>query len=176
MNVTEVLLNLDVVSQVGINDKLVTEGPNFNIRTNSYTRAIMRWWYDESRVKNYDALRSLFANALNLSELLILKKDTESAGRVLVAITPALRGVRNLSQTYRDDVDVFAKFTRLVKDVEDNLRKLSRQLPEGETQIHSDDSGIAPISSSPSSVHKSRTESQAGEEERAECQQKRRMS
>ena len=168
MNVTEVLLNLDVVSQVGINDKLVTEGPNFNIRSNSYTRALMRWWYDEGRMKNYEALRSLFGNALNLSELLILKKDTESARRVLVAITPALRGVRNLSQTYRDDVDVFAKFTRLVKDVEDNLRKLSRQLPEAET--HLDDSGIAPISSSPSSIHKSRTESQTGEGEGGECQ------
>jgi len=97
-------------------------------------------------------------------------KKTESARRVLVAITPVLRGVRNLSQTYRDDVDVFAKFTRLVRDVEDNLRKLSRQLPEAETQIHPDDSGIAPISPSPLSSHRSRTGSQAEEQERAECQ------
>lgn len=159
MNVTEVLLNLDVVSQVGINDKLVTEGPNFNIRSNSYARALTRWWYDEGRLKNYEALRSLFGNALNLSELLILKQDTECARRVLAAITPALKGVRNLSQTYRDDVDVFAKFTRLVKDVEDNLRKLSRTLPEVESPPP--DSEIAPTSYSPSSHHKSHSGSQS---------------
>jgi hypothetical protein len=103
---------------------------------------LLRWWYDESRLKNYEAVRSLLGNALNLSELLILKKDTESAKRVLVAVTPALKGVCNLSETYRDDVDVFAKFTRLVKDVEDNLMRLSRELPDD----HDDGSGIAPIS------------------------------
>lgn len=148
MNVTDILLSLDVVSQVGINDKLVTEGATFNIRANSYARALTRWWYDEGRMKNYEALRSLFGNALNLSELLLLKGDEDSARRVITAITPALRGVRNLSQTYRDDVDVYAKFTRLVKDVEDILTKIERGLPEVRP---SSGNGIVPISSSPSS-------------------------
>lgn len=150
MNVTEVLLNLDVVSQVGINDKLVTEGASFNIRPNGYLRALMRWWYDEGRTKNYEALRSLFGNALNLSELLIHKGRIESATRVLDAIEPALNGVRNLSQTYRDDVDMFAKFTRLVKDVEDHRRGVVRELHAGQIG-----SGRMPIACSPALLHTS---------------------
>lgn len=148
MNETEILLNLDVVSQVGINDKLVTQGFTFNIRPNTYTRSFSRWWYDEGRVKDYESLRSLFGSAINLTELLIFRKDIASAARVLAAITPALRGVQNLSQTYRDDVDVHAKFTRLVKDVGEAVCNLQALLAP-HFHLHPHDSGSAPPSSSP---------------------------
>lgn len=161
MNVTEVLLSLDVVSQVGINDKLVTEGPHFNIRPNTYFRAAMRWWYDECRSKNYDALRSLFGNAVNLVELLVYKGDVVCASRVLAAVTPALAGVRNLSQTYRDDVDVYAKFTRLVKDVEDRARALGAQLAGGRSRPPTGN-GTEQTSSSPSSPRTLRSGSPLG--------------
>ena len=144
MNVTEILLSLDVVSQVGINDKLITEGANFNIRTNTYMRAVTRWWYDEGRMKNYESLKLLFGSALNLAELLLLKSEVTSAMRVAGAIRPALRGVRNMSQTYRDDVDVYAKFNRLCRDVDDGIQRLvDVGLP---SVLHDSESG--PIASS----------------------------
>ena len=122
MNMTETLLNLDIVSSVGINDKLVTEGSTFNIRPNTSLRSFVRWWNDESRLKNYVALQSLFGNAINLLHLLKLRGEDASAARVARAINPAISGVKNLAQTYRDDVDLNAKFNRLVQDVEEAMR------------------------------------------------------
>ena len=150
MNVTEVLLNLDVVSQTQVHDKLITDGANFNIRYTSYIRSIARWWYDETRTKNYEALRSLFGHALNLAELLIFKNDNDVAERILNAVAPALKGVCNLSQTYRDDVEGFAKFTRLVKDVEADTQKIRGVLERLRNDCGSDNE---PTSTSPSSAH-----------------------
>lgn len=128
MNVSEIVLGLDVVSKIGINDKLVTSGSTFNVRTNTYMRALSRWWYDEGRGKDYESLRSLFGAAINVSELLALRKDYFEAARVISAITPALKGLSNLAQTYRDDIEVHARFTRLQKDVEGAVGKLEELL------------------------------------------------
>lgn len=170
MNVTEILLSLDVVSQVGINDKLITEGANFNIRTNTYMRAVTRWWYDEGRMKNYESLKLLFGSALNLAELLLLKSEVTSAMRVAGAIRPALRGVRNMSQTYRDDVDVYAKFNRLCRDVDDGIQRLvDVGLP---SVLHDSESG--PIASSQLPHHIPRMEMSSGVPEHSADQYTRR--
>ena len=117
MNATEIILSLDVVARINLNDKLVTTD-GFNIHPNSPWRAAARWWYAETRLRNYDALRSLLANAQNIHELFARRDDHTGARRVADAIRHALKGISNLAETYRDDVELHTKLTRLIRDAE----------------------------------------------------------
>lgn len=126
MNADQVITNLCVVARVGINDKLlVTDGPIMNIQANTNTRSVLRWWYSETRERTVAALLTLFGAAMNLTELLFLKSDMAQATRAQTALAESVSGLRNLSETYRDDVETSARIGLLVTDIESFLRKVA---------------------------------------------------
>lgn len=118
MNGDAVLTNLLVIQRVGINDKLVFDGAAFNIRPNTSFRAFARWWYSENRYSNYEALRSVICAGVNLVELHMLRNEVESANRIKTALLASQKGLRNLSETYRDDVDMTSRLSMLITDLE----------------------------------------------------------
>ena len=119
MNNTEAIItNLIVTSRVGINDKLVVEGGKLNIQPQSTWRAIWRWWYSETRLASFNAVHALLSAACNMIELQQLRGNHKDAMPIAEVLPLALKGVRNLSQTYRDDVEVCAKFQMLISDIE----------------------------------------------------------
>ena len=113
----DILTNLLVLARVEVNDKLVSEALAFKVRPVSYTRSAVRWLQGESRCRNYEALRALFGAAMNVIELLYLKREDVAAERLLDAFPKALEGVHNMSQTYRDDVETASKLSILATDV-----------------------------------------------------------
>ena len=134
MNTDTVLQNLIVLSRVEVNDKLVSDGVHLSIRPPTYTRSLFRYWYNETRQSNIEALHSLLSAAINLAELLHLQRNAEGSARVVSALHPAVRGLRNLLETYRDDIDACSRLTMLVQDTDRFLSRLPTTEP-GRTSV-----------------------------------------
>lgn len=124
MNLTETMLNLDIMAMVQVHDKVVSDGARVIIQPNGAARSMLRWWYADGRQKSYETVRTVFNNSLNLVELLILRNETGTARRVATAVQCAMRGVHALGQTYLDDHEIHAKFSRLALDIEHRLAEL----------------------------------------------------
>ena len=117
-NTEAIITNLIVTSRVGINDKLVVEGGKLNIQPQSSWRALWRWWYSETRLASFNAVHALMSAACNMIELQQLRGNQKEAMPIAEILPQALRGVKNLSETYRDDVEACAKFQMLISDIE----------------------------------------------------------
>lgn len=146
--------NLGVVGRLLEQDKLVTNSIRFTIRPPAITREIMRRWYGEGREHSIEALNSLFSSALTLLALLHSDKapsdQAVSKGRLERHIQKALEGVKNLKQTYRDDVDMVARLSQLEDETGERLTRITQSDGEALRNASSNDSENArPFSMTP---------------------------
>lgn len=118
MSADELLQSLFVVSRLSVNDKLVADGFRFSIRPPTYYRTFLRMYYNEGRSKNIDALRMVFALSMKGVVIHNYKSEHDDKTRFLDALVPACVGLRNLVETYRDDVEAVSKLQILIEDVE----------------------------------------------------------
>lgn len=134
---SNLLHNLGIVGRISEQDKIVTEGVRFTIRAPSMLREVSRRWYGEGREHNIEALRSLFFSALMLMQLVDAGETTTvSVGRdrLLNEIRQALVGLRNLQQTYRDDVDTVSRLSVLEQECVEQLSKYATDPPSSHDQ------------------------------------------
>ena len=124
MDSEALLHNLRIVSKVGEQDKLVT-GPRYFLRQPTLLRSVSRWWFGETRHRDIDNLRSLFAAAVNL--VIVSAEEKYHTGvsveRVVTEIKGALGGIDVLLRTYHDDHDICVRLETLVNDTHFRLNK-----------------------------------------------------
>ena len=143
MNAEGIRQALLVLSRVSVNDKIVAWDGTLNIQPPGYLRTLSRVWYQETRYRNVTALQALFATAATLMELLCLKRDFVPLARLRTAYSQAIAGLRNLQETYRDDVDIYCKLSVLISDSESFLSLMPSEHERSpySTAMRTDDSG-----------------------------------
>lgn len=135
------LINLWIVSQVSHNDKLSTEDEKFTIHRPGLMTSIVRRWYGERRMVNMQRVSQCMRHAMaylkEVNELEAAIPPTEGmhgesrtevqrylqkrkgAQRMHQALSGSISGLRNMQQTYRDDIQACAQLTLLVNEIED---------------------------------------------------------
>ena len=135
------LSNLNVLSALSQNDKLMTNDAGFDIYTPTSIRGIARLWYGEGRVQNIQRIRSTVHSGVAfcercLTEISCMNHAPREGGgmnlrmcnvslqylRMLDALTRSRTGLTNLLQTYRDDAANVSQITMIVHEIDDFLK------------------------------------------------------
>lgn len=140
MDAGRVFHNLRIVSKLSQNDKLVTEGLTFGIRTPSMWRELVRTWHGETREHMLMSLQALMGEAINILALTRsadyqlpqsgILLNTCTSGRMLAAIQCAIPGLQSLLQTYSCDVSICARLHGIKADTEEFIRIFLQHSPE----------------------------------------------
>ena len=120
-----ILINLWVLGQTSHNDKLITEEERFTIYPPTYFRGIMRKWTGEKRTVNLQRISSCVKSSFNILENVMEKSDDRRhniAVRAYKSLKQCIGGLRNLQQTYKDDISVCAQLNLLCDDITDALQ------------------------------------------------------
>lgn len=134
------LMNLNVISAVSQNDKLMTNEDQFDIYTPTTMRAVLRTWYGERRSQNIQRVRTTVRSAMSFAssymddasalmtdvsqgESVRIRTDTCVLHHVRMcdALRKSTRGLTNMLQTYRDDAAVASQLSSLVQEITDYL-------------------------------------------------------
>ena len=126
--VSRTLMNLSMLAQVQLNDKLLYDGVLFSVQPNTYARAVQRWWQGASRTNTFESLQVFIENAMQLLELLCLRGDTDLADRLLAALPKATQGLKNMRETYRDDLEMSSKLDLMLSNVDAFATKMRLSL------------------------------------------------
>ena len=136
--------NLFVLSALSHNDKLLTNGETFAIYAPTTMRALVRTFYGERREQNIARVRQTVHSAIRYASksleeanamhdahgadappsALRLRIETTALQhfRMLDALQRSCTGLRNLTQTYRDDAALASQISLLVGEVSDFTR------------------------------------------------------
>ena len=134
------LHNLHVLGAISHNDKLLTNGDNFDIYSPTSVRGAMRMWHGENRMQNIRRVRQTVTSGMAFATLLfgdaesfktdatIFRFDTTilQYRRMCDALQKASIGLSNLQQTYRDDMMMSSQINLLVEEIDDFRRVSSR--------------------------------------------------
>jgi hypothetical protein len=137
----QTLNDLHVIAVISHNDKLITNGVGFDIYTPTTLRGLVRFLYGEGRAENVTRVRRTVESAVvvcqqsvaNLSHIVFnesihdplcgmhTRTTAMNYVRMVDALCRSQYGLRNLMQTYRDDVAIVAQIHLIVQDVSDFL-------------------------------------------------------
>lgn len=137
------LKNLHVISAIAHNDKLLTNGDDFNIYSPTSLRGLFRAWYGEGRTQNVARIRQQIQNGIkfatkslddatallerrdeNMQMRLRVESIVSQHMRMMRALEAASTGLTNLSQTYRDDAALTSQLALAVSEVQDFVATL----------------------------------------------------
>jgi len=117
---------LEVVASVNANDKICTQAGLVDVYKPTATRGFVRWWYGESRFRNFTLIELVVRSAIQTVEL--QHPQTHAASCVAVAqprlvrkLRDAKRGLLHLLETYRDDAATCSRLRVMISDVDDFL-------------------------------------------------------
>tara|TARA_B110000046_G_scaffold41267_1_gene45706 strand:- start:1329 stop:1799 length:471 start_codon:yes stop_codon:yes gene_type:complete len=120
---------LEVVASVNANDKICTQAGLVDVYKPTATRGVVRWWYGESRFRNFTLIELVVRSAIQTVEL----HHTHSVNspcigapqpqpRLVRKLRDAKRGLMHLLETYRDDAATCSRLRVMISDVDDFLR------------------------------------------------------
>lgn len=159
------LNNLNILSVLSHNDKLMTNEDQFDIYIPTVMRGISRMWYGERRSQNIARIRTTARTAMSyttkyvedISRLRTLPRQvmvcfqvetvTLQYHRMLEGLREGMKGMNNLLQTYRDDAASSSQIEGIIREVRDYVELNDRHRLEflgGETP------GDPPLASPPS--------------------------
>jgi len=120
-----------VISKVKTGDKLIVQGGlSFDISQSSSKQPIVRWVYGESREMSCESIRFVLGCAfvtLTLCDTddpydLVAERPSVKEG-IVRDLIGAMVGLKNLSQTYRNDVRVSLQFDSMLEGIRSFLRR-----------------------------------------------------
>lgn len=123
-----ILINLRVLSNIGVQDKLCTYETPFNLHSPSAWRSAYRFIYRESRVKNLQDIENCIYEA----------KKHPQFPRIKSALKSVPTGLLRLANTYRDDATLYSRILVLI----DNINILCKEdallsIPSSPTSVSS---------------------------------------
>lgn len=131
-----ILTDLWVVARLRANDKLLTYGgAKFEIQEPSVFQGLYRSWYRETRHQNVDNIvacvrraKVMITNTLaehsehtghisdrrgSVATEVLVQEERHRCKRIVQGLVAALRGLKNLQTTYRDDVALVVRIEEL---------------------------------------------------------------
>lgn len=143
------LRNLGVLAAIRQNDKLLTEGDFFTISTPTTYRALLRTVYRESREQNMQRVSMCLRSARTFVTSIVAEfgqggeTATEAISsrvhrhtqlqlctRMIHALSEAIQGLDNLTETYNDDAALLVRIRQLKDEVVDFLETTRHIAPE----------------------------------------------
>ena len=133
-HIEQTFQDLMVLAAIEQDDKLCTLGNAFDIHPPSTTRAMWRRWMGERREDNAARMRTVIYSGFEFVHKsrddvtsflqmpsMHLKASTVALQnqRMMEALRNSIRGLQNLSQTYRDDALFSAKLHNLMQEIEE---------------------------------------------------------
>ena len=106
-SLNDLLINLKVLSNIGVQDKLLTIDKTFNLHPPSAFRTWYRLYYRENRTKNISDIE----NCINECY------EHENKPRIKNALKSVPAGLEKLSQTYKDDATLASRIDVLIENI-----------------------------------------------------------
>ena len=133
MDLTNVLIDLEILKQLKENDKLgVTILPGFKkltIVSSSNIQSMIRWYNGFNRDKSIVYIESLIDKIENLTNMLVKGNHINTINSLKDSISAANNGLQILKTTYSNDPVTFAKISILInrfKSIVESLDQHSR--------------------------------------------------
>lgn len=143
----DILVNLNIISQIKPHDKIYVNSDNYiSIEEKTGYQSIIRFFYNNSRIKNIYTLNNFYSsvykyieNLLNSKYLTVNneKKNIEndnfintfnSLTELNVRFKDSLKGIQNLQETYEDDVVTKAKLDIIISTGNNYISKLEKKI------------------------------------------------
>jgi hypothetical protein len=111
----EIIVNLNVLSELKEKNKLVTKETFFNIDTsNPYIQPGLRWWYGNSRDNSITKINLLINEAFNFYKF---------KPEILNYLEKSKKGLENLKKTYNDCAKSQARINIIIDEINRFLEK-----------------------------------------------------
>lgn len=131
INITQILTELNFISEIKPTDKLCHNGSNINI-DKSYFPFISRWWNNYNRTETIDLLENIYNRTFILLDILISNQKQEIhyiqkyrnidlLQELIKHLDNSIDGLNSLKTTYNDDKHIISRIDTLIKKI--NLQK-----------------------------------------------------
>jgi hypothetical protein len=129
MTLEEVLININLISKIEPNYKLLIKDNFINIDT-SYIQSISRWFYGNDRNSTLLFLNLVINKSFEYCDKLLSSKniDTKLLFRITLDIKNSINGLLNLKQTYSYDKLVQAEIDVIIENIRNKIESNTTKL------------------------------------------------
>merc|ERR1711907_739193 len=115
-----ILLKLNIISQLKENDKLVVNNNDFKIDNNNL-QFVKRWYYSENRENTLNKLNELMDTTVKFIDDNHINKILR---RILFSLKSSINGINYLKLTYKNDVNIITKIDLLIENINIKINEL----------------------------------------------------
>jgi hypothetical protein len=120
MTLEEILVNINLISKIEVNDKLIINNKFINIDT-TYMQPLTRWLYGNDRKSTLFFLNLIINKSFNFCDNILKDEDNNNNTKLLFRLTTEIKnsinGLLNLKQTYTCDKLVQAEIDVIVENI-----------------------------------------------------------
>lgn len=116
IKIEEIITNLEILSNVEKNKKIITKESYLNIEKTSMFECVKRWYNGESREVTINSIDLLINNS-------ILALSTEVNNELLILLEKVIDGINNLKTTYSDCAQTQARLNTIIVKIQNELDK-----------------------------------------------------
>ena len=135
---TEININLRVISQLNEGDKLLVKKNLMKIDRShgGVLNAVTRWWNEEGRSQTIIRINELIRNAFeeigNQKNICLTPTSTESIKENLAR---CINGLKELRKTYSEDPTMVAQLDVIIEEITKNTVKIPASHPNGHSPV-----------------------------------------
>lgn len=119
MDIDEVLVNLKVLEQIQVNQKLISRGPYLNIEYESIVpEFIRRWRRQDNRNETIKKINLVINSALKLKE-----ENDKMKERLDTYLTKSVSGLKALKETYATCCQTTARIDVIISKIQNSTNK-----------------------------------------------------
>ena len=115
-----ILLKLNIISQLKENDKLVVNNNDFKIDNNNF-QFVKRWYYSENRENTLNKLNEIIDITFKFIENNHINKILQ---RILFSLKSCINGINSLKLTYKNDVNIITKIDLLIENINIKINEI----------------------------------------------------
>ena len=137
----DIFINLTLIARIEVGNKLVRSDKYVNIDT-SYFQFITRWFNSQNRTDSIRFTANILSKAFEYSDNLSKQKDDESRQNLLrlnTALSNAVNGLSNLSQTYHYDKLTQSEIDVMINNIRTKLNIQSKHIQFVDEKIIKDE-------------------------------------
>lgn len=126
----DIFINLTLIARIEVGNKLIRSDKYVNIDT-SYFQFITRWFNSQNRSDSIRFTANILSKAFEYSDNLSKQKDDESRQNLLrlnTALSNAVNGLSNLSQTYHYDKLTQSEIDVMINNIRTKLNIQSKHI------------------------------------------------
>lgn len=146
--VDEIFHALKVIGSLRENERVRTESVPFSIDRTGNFQFLMRWWYNETRMKNIQAVAKVFNDAFSVADMALAKEESyrniycgssrsshieqlenwQLLKRSKRELNQGHVGLKSLLVTYKEDTKIVARIELLIEKILEKLEQIDESL------------------------------------------------